>query len=122
MHQRFLTLQPGAEIPKPEADEPFRVSGWGTRRGADALIYEIPNRKGGRPYKKGVTTEEFFAACHRLRTHGEFTAEWARAHLGACVAEGWCNFTTIGGIMELFGLARYAARGRYEKTRPSEKC
>lgn len=110
-------IAPGIEIPKPESGGGFMVKGWGTRRGEPALIYTIPNRRGGRPYEKGVTVSDFERAWRQLEAAGELTHAWFRANLPACAAEGSCNFTTLGGIFQLLGLARYdtASRGRYTR-------
>jgi len=92
------------------------VKGWGKRNGQSALIYLIPNNSDpGKPYEKGITTEEWEQAYQRLLTAGEFTREWFVAHMPRCSREGTCNFTTIGGIFSLFDLAAYDSRGIYRK-------
>ena len=108
---------PGTVIPKPEARGDFFVRRWGRRRGERALIYAIPNhRDEKRPYEKGITESEWVAAHDRLASAGNFTRTWFRCAMPACEAEGSCNFTTIGGVFELLGIARYVQRGTYEKT------
>ena len=105
---------PGTEIPKPAARKPFRVKGWGQRRGEEALIYTIPNHREPRsPHEKGVTAGELDAAYAQLRSTGELTHRWFAKHLPKCAAEGSCNFTTIGGLFELLGVASYVGRGLY---------
>lgn len=106
----------GTVIPKPEARGDFVVKGWGTRRGEAALIYTIPNRRGGKPSEKGITVSEFESAWRRLASTGELTHRWFDETLQACAREGSCNFTTLGGLFVLLGYARYDAvsRGRYE--------
>jgi hypothetical protein len=109
-------IQPGMVIPKPDAKAYFKVKGWGMRRNASALIYTIPNHKiPSKPYQKGITTEEFEKAYAQLKTSGEFTREWFNRALPLCAREGGCNFTTIGGIFELLGVAKYSDRGMYAK-------
>ena len=107
-------VSPGTVIPKPEARGDFVVKGWGRRRGERALVYTIPNhRNPSSPYEKGITESEWGMAFHRLSLTGEFTREWFSNTMTRCNNEGSCNFTTIGGIFEYLGIARYADRGTY---------
>jgi hypothetical protein len=109
-------LSPGTVIPKPEAKEQFTVKGWGKRNGETALIYFIPNHGHPRkPYEKGITATEWDQAYHRLLTTGEFTRAWFNTHMPRCSKEGACNFTTIGGIFSLLGVAAYESRGVYRR-------
>ena len=109
-------IAPGTRIPKPVADEPYRVKGWGMRRGERALIYFIPNRRdASKPHQKGVTVSEWKLACERLQTMGELRRSWFASALPGCSQEGSCNFTTIGGVFVLLGLAARAERGSYRK-------
>jgi hypothetical protein len=108
---------PGMTIPKPKATSDFTVKGWGKRRGEWALIYEIPNHKSPtKPYQKGVTTSEWEQAFAQINASGELSRSWFDAHMPACAKEGGCNFTTIGGIFELLGMAEYR-RGCYIRPR-----
>ncbi len=108
-----FATESGTEIPKPLAKKPFRIKGKGSRRGEEALIYTIPSHTGSKPYEKGVTVSEFALAQAELTRSGEFTRAWFKENLPSCAKEGACNFTTIGGVFELLGLARYEGRGRY---------
>jgi hypothetical protein len=107
----------GREIPKPEAKESFLIKGMGVRRGEDALIYTIPSHTGRRPYEKGITLSEFSSAFSELNSSGELTRSWFNKNLQQCAKEGGCNFTSIGGVFEMLGLAIYAERGRYVSTK-----
>jgi hypothetical protein len=107
------TLAPGTVIPKPHARSDFVVKGWGKRRGEPALVYNIPNHKNPqKPHQKGVTVSEWTHAFVQLTSVGEITGSWFRAAMPACAKEGYCNFTTIGGVFELLGFAVYD-RERY---------
>ncbi|MBF0235126.1 MAG: hypothetical protein HQK65_19140 [Desulfamplus sp.] len=107
---------PGKVIPKPEAKAEFYVKGWGKRRGEDALIYMIPNHtKPTKPYEKGITTSEFKKAVEQLQKNGDLTRQWFETTLVSCAKEGGCNFTTMGGIFVLLGIAKYQEKGRYQK-------
>lgn len=102
------SIKPGTTIPKPAAKSDFVIKGIGKRRGEQALIYYIPNSKTGLPtYEKGITISEFESAYLQLNKNGMITRTWFNTSLSACSAEGGCNFTTIGGIFELLGIANY---------------
>ena len=112
------TVSLGTVIPKPEANGDFIVKAWGTRRGETALVYTIPNHGNpAKPHQKGVTVSEFRQAFAELEKSGEFTHTWFNKHLSDCAKEGACNYTTIGGIFELLGEARYSSRGVYKRRR-----
>jgi len=113
---RLEELPGGTVIPKPEAKGDFIIKGWGMRRGERALIYTIPNHKNSsKPHQKGITRSEWERAFERLQGTGEFTHLWFNTALPACAKEGSCNFTTIGGVFQLLGLAAYKRRGIYSK-------
>lgn len=106
----------GCCIPKPETEEEYRVKGWGTRRGERVLVNFIPNRKDkSKPYQKGVNESEWRRAYGHLESTGELRRSWFREALPACHGEGSCNFTTIGGVFVMLGLAVRDGRGTYRK-------
>jgi hypothetical protein len=112
--QRIQSLPPETVIPKPEAHGDFVVKGMGRRAERDALVYLIPNHKTpSKPYQKGVTVSEWESAHEHLMSTGELTKHWFDASLPRCAREGGCNFTTIGGIFSLLGIASYDGPGRY---------
>ena len=109
----------GMTIPKPAAKAQHVVKGWGMRRSEPALIYQIPNHKSpGNSYEKGITVSEFEMAFNELYSSNEFTRAWFNKHMPACAREGSCNFTSIGGIFEILGVAEYSGQGRYRRRRP----
>ena len=113
--KRLDSIKSGTIIPKPKAKADFVVKGWGTRRGKRALIYKIPNHKNpNRPYEKGITIPEFKQAYDQLMNVGEFSSRWFSKNMRVCAKEGSCNFTTIGGIFELLGVASHT-HGAYVK-------
>ena len=117
-----LNIPPNTVIPKPEATAEFKVKGWGIRRGQDALIYFIPNHTDPtKPYQKGITSTEFTSAYNELMKSGELTRNWFNSALPACAKEGGCNFTTIGGVFQLLGIATYAERGSYLRVKPCRR-
>jgi hypothetical protein len=112
--QRIRQIRPGTVIPKPAAREEFVVKGWGKRAGQEALVYFIPNHaNSSKPYQKGVTLAEWAAAFDHMTDEGEMTREWFERNLTRCAGEGGCNFTTIGGIFCLLGVAIYRGPGVY---------
>jgi hypothetical protein len=112
--EKIQGLKEGTAIPKPKATAEFKIKGWGKRRGELALTYCIPNHKGPeRPLVKGITVTEFKRAYNQLLESGQFTRRWFNTNLEFCAKEGSCNFTTIGGIFQLIGLANYARPGTY---------
>ena len=108
----------GTVIPKPEARADFVVKAWGQRRGEAALVYSIPNHLNpSKPNEKGITESEFEKAFGELQISGEFTRAWFNKQLPNCAKEGACNYTTIGGVFELLGEAKYSSRGVYKRCR-----
>lgn len=103
----------GLEIPKPKAKAPFRIKGLGTRRGEPALIYTIPSHTGRKPYEKGITLTEFEKAVKHLNQTGQMDRAWFNNQLPLCAKEGGCNFTSLGGIFEILGIARFDSQGTY---------
>jgi hypothetical protein len=107
-------IPPGIEIPKPNAKERFLIKGWGKRRQQEALIYFVPNHNNpNMPYQKGITVSEFETAYRQLVDTGELTRKWFNEHLSFCAGEGPCNFTTVGGVLELLGVCKYESLGIY---------
>ncbi|MFW6123306.1 MAG: hypothetical protein ACOC6L_03630, partial [Thermodesulfobacteriota bacterium] len=88
----------------------------GTRRGEQALIYQIPNHKyPKKPHEKGINATEWDKAYRRLVEKGEFNLNWFKENMRECSKEGNCNFYTIGSIFQLLGLAKYGWRGSFLK-------
>lgn len=101
-------IHKGTIIPKPAAKAEFVVKGWGTRRREKALIYRIPNhRDSHKPYEKGITVSELEQAYEQIAKTGKLRGDWFKRNMKRCAQEGYCNFTTIGGIFELLGVAVY---------------
>ena len=108
---------PGTAIPRPQSRGGFVVKGWGRRRDEQALVYNFPNRRDpSRPCQKGITMSAWKTAPGQLFRAGEFTGKWFRESVAGCHDEGTCNFTTIGGIPGLPGIARYTGPGVYRKS------
>ena len=76
----------------------------GISRDGSALVYRIPNNRGGKPYQKNIPAPEWEVAYQRLVGSGEFTRTWFKRNL-PCAKNGGCNFTLIGEVFVLLELA-----------------
>lgn len=109
--------KPGTRIPKPRSTEIYTVVGWGQSRGEEALVYRLPTKAGTKKSsRKRITASAFVAGFEVLRKSGELTREWFARNFPTLEGDGSCNFTTLGGILELLGEAQYAGPGVYKKT------
>lgn len=118
LKQKIESLPAGTVIPKPESENDFTVKVVGMRRGEEALVYRIPTNnpiKYPRGHEKGVTFTEFYKAYTVLQETSKLTREWFDKNLYECAGEGGCNFTTIGGIFELLGIASYSESATYTR-------
>jgi len=68
----------------------------------------------GNNYKK-VSFVELEAAFYELHNNEMITRKWYRETFPKHVNSAPCNFTTIGGLLQHFGLAVYNGRGIYLK-------
>ncbi len=103
-----------AIVPKPQSTETYRLVRIGKSRGARALVYELPKR----PESKRVSTKRIplpvIEECaHRLFCTGSIKRTWFAEHYPQLESDGTCNFTTVGGVLQLLGLARYSGLGEY---------
>lgn len=117
--QKIKSLSAGTVIPKPESKNDFTIKGLGKRRGEAALIYRIPTnnpKKYPNGHEKGITFTEFYKAYNVLQKMGNFTREWFNKNLPGCAEEGDCNFTTIGGVFQLLGIASYSSSATYARS------
>lgn len=64
-------------------------------------------------YKK-ISFEVLEAAFHELSQNDSFSKKWFSVNFPNLAKTASCNFTTIGGLMQHFGLATYK-RGTYIK-------
>ncbi len=104
---------PGIVIPKPDT-KMQKIKGWGHSRGERALVYTIPNKKDNTKLSSKRVKESDFRKTHdQLIKNGTFTKQWFAENLPECSKDGDCNFTTIGGIFVLLGVAEYAEPGVY---------
>lgn len=102
-------------IPKPKTENTFRILRFGKRRNETAVIYSIPSHKEGKShYEKGITYSEIFTALNELSKTGYLSRNWFNENLPNCAKEGGCNYTSLGGILELLGFAKYSENGKYK--------
>lgn len=104
-------VDPGMRIPKVRDREIF-VKGIGIRRGYEAVIYYIANKNNPyKPYEKGINRLEFEKAYKHLLVEGRITRRWFEEKLTQCSYESGCNYSTMGGIFELIGVASRGEKG-----------
>lgn len=109
-------LKKGVRIPKPRSKEAYRFVGWRSSRGEEAFVYEIPERPGSkRPSTKRIPCSAFKEACRTLLENGEITRAWFAEAFPQVNADGSCNFTTLGGIFQILGLAKCVRPGVYQR-------
>ena len=109
-------ILPRTIIPKPRTEEGHRVMGWRVRRDERALVYSIPNRRNpSRPYAKGVTVSDWEQAHEQLMATGSLEYSWFKSAMAECCKIGACNFTMIGRVFMLLGIAVRHGRGVYRK-------
>lgn len=96
-----------SNIPKPKTESQF-IKGLGNRRKEQAIIYKIPNnKKPGKFNEKGITKSEINFAFKIIYTKGIFRKVDFNRYLPECAKEGDCNFTTIGGLLQMLDIAYY---------------
>ena len=98
-------LKPGACIPKPESRERYQFLGWVRVGGDECFAYSVANKAIPKWWIRDCLTE--------LMQTGELRTKWFRKTFYGSKDLGGCNFTTIGGLFTMAGVARRAARGLY---------
>jgi hypothetical protein len=110
----FDNLQPEMPIPKPDKSKPYVVVGLGTKNGKPALEYMIPPKcPDAKPNKKKILRDEWEHACEHIERDGVYTRQTWAERFPTQASSCPCNFTTIGGLLEVAGLARRNALGSY---------
>ena len=101
-------------VPKPQSPETYRLVSIGESRGARALVYELPKRPGSKSVStKRIPLSAIEECASRLLETGSLTRTWFVEHYPKLEKDGTCNFTTVGGVLQLLGLARYSGPGEY---------
>jgi hypothetical protein len=84
----------------------YQVKGFGTRRGQEALVYLIPNRKKlGNCYEKGISEPEWEQAYGQLCQSGVLDRRWFDAKMPECSKDGTCQFLAVGAVFVALGVA-----------------
>lgn len=108
-----------AKIPKPLSSATYLLVRMGESRGERAVVYQLPVRPGSkRASTKRIPFSAIETSARQLLAAGLLTRRWFASRFPKLEADGTCNFTTVGGILELLGYARYAGQGEYESTNP----
>jgi hypothetical protein len=82
----------------------FTVKGPGTSRGEPALVYVIPNNRGGKPSLKRIRKSEWTSACRHVEKHGTFPLTAFRETMPDAARDGECNFAFAVGVFGLLGV------------------
>ena len=113
-HRVEQLVREQAVVPKPLSSGTCRLLRIGESRGARALVYELPKRpESKRASTKRIPLSVFEECADRLSDTGSFTRTWFAEHYPKLESDGTCNFTTVGGILQLLGLALYSGSGEY---------
>lgn len=110
-------VQQHAVVPKPQSSETYRLLRVGESRGERAVVYELPKRpKSKRASTKRIPLSAFEKCARQLSATRSLTRKWFADQYPELEVDGTCNFTTLGGVLELLGLARYSGPGEYTST------
>ncbi len=86
------------------------------KKGEVALEYMIPpTRLRAKPNTKKIYRTEWIHACEHIERTGFYTRQIWKERFPEQAVSCPCNFTTIGGLLELAGIARRCARSTYQK-------
>jgi hypothetical protein len=83
----------------------YKVKGVGKSRGEEALVYLVPNRRGGKPSEKRVRKSEWEAAYQHLLNGGHITRDWFQQNISDADKDGPCGFRFTGEVLVLIGAA-----------------
>ena len=97
MFNRVKAIPPGTLLPPNYTVKGITCDG-------SALVYRIPNNKGGRPSEKNIPGCDWKRAHDQLITSADFTRSWFRENI-PCAKNGECNFRVIGEVFVLLELA-----------------
>ena len=89
------------------------MKGPGTSRGEPALVYVIPNKRGGKPSLKRIRKSEWTSAYRHLIKHGTFTQLAFQKTMPDAAKDGDCNFYFTLGVFTWLGLAGIASSDQF---------
>jgi hypothetical protein len=95
----------GTAIPKVESSRKYRIKRWSYRNGEEWLSYTVAN--------KSIRVSWIRECFDELGRTGELRTQWFRDSFYDGKDLGGCNFTTIGGLFVLIGIAQRAGTGLY---------
>lgn len=100
-------LQTGTTIPKPKSKHKYEIRHWLHVDGEERLAYSIA--------RKSIPISWIRVSFERITETGELRTEWFRRSFYGGKDLGGCNFTTVGGLFCLIGIAEYSKPGLYVK-------
>ena len=84
----------------------YTVKGLGKSRGEAALVYLVPNKQGGEPWKKRIRQSEWETAYQHLTNGGHITRAWFKQNIPDAYKDGPCTFRVMGEVLVSLGVAR----------------
>jgi len=104
-YQALKRLPIGTPIPKVDSTREYKIKQWSYRDGEERLSYTVAN--------KSIPVFWIRGCFEELRSTGELRTAWFRERFYHGKDLGGCNFTTIGGLFVLIGIAERAGAGFY---------
>ena len=99
------SLPPGTRIPKPGSDRRYEIKGWVSVNGEERIAYTVAN--------KAIPISWLRKSLGELSRTGRLESAWFRRAFYKGKDLGGCNFTTVGGLFQLIGIAKYSRPGVY---------
>lgn len=114
LHDIIQLVNENARVPKPKSSEVYTLKRIGISRGKKAVVYEIPKKIKSKQFsEKRIPLDVFEAAVHQIKTKGILSKTWFKQTYPDIDADGSCNFTTLGGVLELLKIVIYKQPGYY---------
>src|ERR1017187_2252716 len=104
-YQALKRLPIGTSIPKVESTKNYQIKAWYYKDGEEQFSYTVAN--------KAFPVSWICGCFEELRKTGELRTAWFRESFYDGEDLGGCNFTTIGGLFILIGIAKRARKGLY---------
>ena len=108
----FENLDDKILIPKPKGNSEFL--GWREVRGSQekALFYRI-----GKKSQKNIKKRDWDKTLYQLSNFGYINRFWFQTNIEKA-KNNPCNFTSIGGVLTLYGLVESSQTGSYQLKEP----
>jgi hypothetical protein len=104
-YQALKCLPIGTSIPKVESTRNHQIKDWSFKGTKESFSYTVASKSMRVSWIRGCFEE--------LGKTGELRTAWFRESFYDGEDLGGCNFTTIGGLFILIGIAKRARKGLY---------